>query len=70
MHTACDAPELRPELMRGTVGIDCGVNQACADGIGKPVDAGIPERLFRLGVYGGDQKYSTGTRSPEDGSEM
>ena len=56
--------------MRGTVGIDCGVNQAYPNGIGKPVDAGIPERLFGLGVYGGDQKYSTGTRSPDDGSEM
>ena len=56
--------------MRGAVGIDCGVNQAYPNGIGKPVDAGIPERLFGLGVYGGDQKYSAGTRSPEDGSEM
>ena len=56
--------------MRGAVGVCGRVYQARANGIGEPVDAGIPERLFRLGIYGGDQKYSTGTRSPEDGSEM
>ena len=70
MHTACNASERRAELMQCAVCICSGINQAHPNGVGQPIYGSVAKRFLCLGIDRGDQKYSTGVRSPDVGNAM